>query len=157
MTWRKREIEAMKLAHDALGAYMAATDDDEDAKAHSLMAEAFFALKERLAQPEQEPAPWAELIDENQRLRAELKFNTTPPAARSEPVACTACEGDPKAGNIPCCICGATPPQRTWVGLTRDAVEELFWPWSKNTEYKIPLFEFRKLYSIFEAKLKENT
>ena len=45
--------------------------------------------------------------------------------------------------------------QRTWVGLTRDAVEELFWPWSKNTEYKIPLFEFRKLYSIFEAKLKE--
>ena len=40
------------------------------------------------------------------------------PAPEQEPVACTACEGDPKAGNIPCCICGATPPQRTWVGLT---------------------------------------
>jgi hypothetical protein len=46
--------EAMKLALEALGAYMAATDDDEDAKAYWLMDEAFFALKERLAQPEQE-------------------------------------------------------------------------------------------------------
>ena len=42
-----------------------------------------------------------------------------------------------------------------WVGLTRDQVEELFWPWSNNTEYKIPLFEFRQVYSIIEAKLKE--
>jgi len=29
-------------------------------------------------QPDQEPDFWA-LFDENQRLRAELKFNTTPP------------------------------------------------------------------------------
>ena len=46
--------ELLKLAHDAIGAYMAATDSEEDAKAHSLMAEAFFKIKEALAQPEQE-------------------------------------------------------------------------------------------------------
>jgi hypothetical protein len=45
--------------------------------------------------------------------------------------------------------------QRQWVGLTRDQVEELFWPWSKDTEYRIPLFEFRLVYSAIEAKLKE--
>jgi hypothetical protein len=27
-----------------------------------------------------------------------------------EPVACVACEGNPKWGNIPCAVCGATPP-----------------------------------------------
>jgi hypothetical protein len=46
--------EAMKLALDALGAYMEATDDDEDAKAHWLMDKAFFTLKERLENPMRE-------------------------------------------------------------------------------------------------------
>ena len=53
-----------------------------------------------------------------------------------------------------------TPPaaQRQWVGLTRDQVEELFWPWSNSTEYRIPLFEFRQVYSAIEAKLRsQNT
>lgn len=40
--------EALKLALKALGAYMSATDSEEDAKAHSLMAEAFFKIKEAL-------------------------------------------------------------------------------------------------------------
>jgi len=40
-------------------------------------------------------------------------------------------------------------------GLTRDEVEELFWPWHKTTDYKIPLFEFRHIYSMFEDQLKE--
>ena len=47
-----KEREALKLALEALGAYLCATDDDEDVKAHNLMAEAFFKLKEVLAQPE---------------------------------------------------------------------------------------------------------
>jgi hypothetical protein len=39
---------ALRLALDALGAYLSATDEEEDAHAHSLMAGAFFKLKEAL-------------------------------------------------------------------------------------------------------------
>ena len=49
-----KQTETLKLALEALGAYMSATDSEEDAKAHNLMAEAFFKIKEALAQPEQE-------------------------------------------------------------------------------------------------------
>ena len=51
MTPQERKI--MELALEALGAYMSATDSEEDAKAHNLMAEAFFKIKEALAEPEQ--------------------------------------------------------------------------------------------------------
>ena len=57
MKQRKNDMtkdEALKLALEALGAYLCATDDDEDVKAHNLMAEAFFKLKEVLAQPPEE-------------------------------------------------------------------------------------------------------
>jgi len=54
--------EAMKLALEALSAYMSATDSEEDEKAHSLMASAFFKLKEVLEEePKQEqgePVAW---------------------------------------------------------------------------------------------------
>jgi hypothetical protein len=39
---------ALKLALEALAAYLSATDEEEDAHAHSLMAGAFFKLKEAL-------------------------------------------------------------------------------------------------------------
>ena len=56
--------KALKLALEALGAYMSATDIEEDAKAHDLMAEAFFKIKEALAQPEQEP-DWYHGVDKH--------------------------------------------------------------------------------------------
>ena len=56
MTPQERKV--MELALEALGAYMSATDSEEDAKAHNLMAEAFFKIKEALAEPEQEPVAW---------------------------------------------------------------------------------------------------
>ena len=31
-------------------------------------------------------------------------------AETQEPMACVACEGNPKGENIPCAVCGATPP-----------------------------------------------
>jgi hypothetical protein len=46
--------EAMKLALEALGAYMSATDTEEDEKAHSLMADAFFKLKETIEEAEKQ-------------------------------------------------------------------------------------------------------
>ena len=51
--------ETLKQALEALGAYMEATDSEADAKAHSLMAAAFFKLKEAVAEAEkQEPVAW---------------------------------------------------------------------------------------------------
>jgi hypothetical protein len=56
-----------------------------------------------------------------------LQDVAAPPAqpAPVEPVACVACEGNPKWGNIPCAVCGTTSPaaQRQWVGLTDDEID----------------------------------
>jgi len=41
-------------------------------------------------------------------------------AAPVEPVACVACEGNPKWGNIPCEVCGTTPPAQPAVQEGRD-------------------------------------
>ena len=109
MTWRKREIEAMKLALEALEAY-------EMDSIYDIENPVITSLKEALAQPEQEP------------------------------VACTACEGDPKAGNIPCCICGATLPQRTWVGLTNKEIYEC--------EPKADWYDSVEFGKAIEAKLR---
>ena len=81
---------------------------------------AITALKEALAQPEQEP------------------------------VACTACEGNPKLGNIPCSVCNATPPaaQRTWVGLKDDEIKAMDAGLTSNSS-----FYAGALWA--EAKLKE--
>jgi hypothetical protein len=81
-------------------------------------------------QPNQEPAKdkldfW-DLFDETQRLRAELKFNTTPPTVQleQEPVAWYDKHGmvthDPFEGIRPLY---AAP--RPWVGLTNEEVTEL--------------------------------
>jgi hypothetical protein len=106
-------IEAMKQALEALGSYMEATDSEADAEAHSLMAAAFFKLKEAVAEAEkQEPVAWAdeiiehlqalynsEMITENDsgdaliRLDAAIcaveeaeQRHTTPPAAQRQPL-----------------------------------------------------------------------
>ena len=48
---------------------------------------------------------------------------------------------------------GAEPHK--WVGLTRDDVEQLFWSWEQDIEYRIPLFEYRVIAASIEAKLKD--
>ena len=87
--------EALKLALEALGAYMSATDSEEDAKAHSLMAEAFFKIKEALAQDEQSIVrmPTSADVAEAMQMQgfAYLQHHA---------------------------------PERTWVGLTWDDVPE---------------------------------
>ena len=47
--------KALRLALEALSAYLNATDSEQDVKAHELMAKTFFALKETLEQSEPEP------------------------------------------------------------------------------------------------------
>lgn len=105
-------IEAMKQALEALGAYMEATDSEADATAHSLMAAAFFKLKEAIAEAEkQEPVAWLGLepsdmpdgddpmYDHDFFLKGMAwadailrKKNTTPPAAQRQWVGLTEAE-----------------------------------------------------------------
>jgi hypothetical protein len=56
------------------------------------------AIKQALAAPVQpvKPSLWEQ-------------YHAAEPAP-VEPVACVACEGNPKWGNIPCAVCGTTPP-----------------------------------------------
>jgi len=89
-------IEAMKQALEALGSYMEATDSEADAEAHSLMAAAFFKLKEAVAEAEkQEPVAWlftdvegTEFFEEREDWEGKwTPLYTTPPAAERNKVA----------------------------------------------------------------------
>ena len=141
--------EALKLALEALGAYMSATDSEEDAKAHSLMAEAFFKIKEALAHPEQEPVAWEQFYPDI----GKPKFVAQP---EQEPVAWMN-DSTPSgifarhidgARNFGCTIpLYTTPPQRKWVGLTDDEI------------YKIAVTlegeHWKKIADAIQNKLKE--
>jgi hypothetical protein len=81
------------------------------------------ALTTPPAQPAQEPSSWVETVAVNlvreginkhkaRELSAHFHGLAQQPAAQPapvEPVACVACEGNPKWGNIPCAVCGTTP------------------------------------------------
>jgi hypothetical protein len=86
-------IEAMKQALEALGSYMEATDSEADAEAHSLMAAAFFKLKEAVAEAEkQEPYGYVSIGDDPffQKETPDIgrweTVYTTPPAAQRKPL-----------------------------------------------------------------------
>ena len=95
--------------------------------------EALVRADERaLAAPVQEPVAWGNFKEDGTLVglsqHPEDQANwvgrkplyTTLPAAQpaftvQEPVACVACEGNPKGENIPCAVCGATPPAAPYV------------------------------------------
>ena len=69
-----------------------------------------------------------------------------------EPVACVACEGNPKGENIPCVICGTTPSA---VGLTDEEVYSLA---NEHLHYQMEGYEVSGIYNLaraIEVKLKE--
>ena len=84
-------IEAMKQALEALENLQGLCSEESGFVEQVTIwtPEAIYALRTAIAEAEkQEPVKdrldfWA-LFDENQRLRAELKFNTTPPAAQRQ-------------------------------------------------------------------------
>jgi hypothetical protein len=90
-------ITAMKQALEALGSYMEATDSEADAKAHSLMAAAFFKLKEAVAEAEKQEPRCAVIVEVfgkdwrldymslpvgKHKLYTQEYVYTTPPAAQ---------------------------------------------------------------------------
>jgi hypothetical protein len=93
---------------------------------------AITAIKEALAQPEQEPVAWRVkvetklrngLVDVGYQVRSEKL------SKHDEPLY-------------------TTPPQRTWVGLTDKEIEQLHTAWVLGGG-------FRQLCNAIEAKLKE--
>jgi hypothetical protein len=186
-----------ELLKQALDALQYASDETKPKNLHGcdcLICKTILALRNRLAQPEtpevtpyvidcprcghccpqpnQEPAKdkldfWA-LFDETQRLRAELKFNTTPPTVQleQEPVAwmyvnldgeCEQIEYEAPPDDPSVTPLFTTPQQRQWVGLTDDEVQEIM---EKTVTNCSELDDFtgytaRMTWKNCEAKLRE--
>ena len=167
--------EALKLALEALEQTLK-TLDDENAKPGGAIADTIWysqhetlfdylaseitALREALAQPEQEPPPWWPAVENIlteyglQAIDFVADFKAALAQPEQEPVVCKHewfRTGAIKPRECRCIKCGAwntTPPQRTWVGLTDDA--EIFA--ISNTMPYANRFEFAR---AIEAKLKE--
>ena len=88
--------------------------------------EAITAIKEALAQPEQEPDYW---------LGFGLQAHTEKPFEGATPVY-------------------TTPPQRTWVGLTDEEIKA-FDTWHDNREEEVGWCNPSEIVAYIEAKLKE--
>ena len=122
--------EVLKLALEALEEawYHVGTFQPTE-KAIDLYDEARTAIKEALAQPEQEPVAWRWGVPKlkNNDFEWRYSLNKTRPDA------------------IPLYT---TPPQRTWVGLTEDEIKECF---QITSDQYLPA----QIYKRIEAKLKE--
>ena len=114
--------EALKLALEALTYIYTETTADED----ELIDQAITALKEALAQPEQEPMAWQWLGSAH--FRKKLPKNA-----------------DITAWNP----LYTTPPQRTWVGLTKQQQLDIF---AQSVAKKRSEYEH---YMAIEQALKE--
>jgi hypothetical protein len=123
--------DAMKLALDALETEVSIdwTNNDEFNASAEKMHEAITALKERLAQPEQEPVAWFTQarnfvpLDEFPKEEAKL-YGWNELYLR--------------------------PPQRTWVGLTDEDIGDAYVAWDDADGAS-----FADFARAIEAKLKE--
>ena len=120
-------IEAMKQALDALECANSPNGDYENEIA---------ALKERLAQPEQEPVAWAMDYDIESVLSG---FSTS--------LMGTAMRIESAFPKHRVKLLYTTPPQRTWVGLTDEELNQI----CNSLDY----YGDRGLVELIEAKLKE--
>ena len=113
-----KQIEALKLALEALQNPWKAGPDG--------VADAIIAIKEALAQPEQEPVTWRyKIVDVFGRPAWTLKTpKSDTRVLESQPLY-------------------TTPPQRTWVGLTEDEA------------FACQGRDYFETYKAIEAKLKE--
>jgi hypothetical protein len=134
--------EALKLALEALTNAYWPTDSDL-LPAHNIKecGEAITAIKEALAQPEQEPVAFINVEQRKLEWAKYMSWDT------------------PTVVNLPKIPLYTTPPpQRTWVGLKDKEIEEI-WKIAMFTDYGIgaelsnqPFVHYAK---AIEAKLKE--
>ena len=99
------------------------------------------ALKERLAQPEQEPVVWADYESKG---------------IHHKPVAWMDADGNVSDNNDHKCFpipLYTRPPQRTWVGLTDEEIAEVEDEYI--VDYRIPAGSAWNFAQAIEAKLKQ--
>jgi len=130
-------IEAMKLALFALDIVKIHYTQNRH------INEAIAALKERLAQPEQEPVAWAMDYDIESVLSG---FSTS--------LMGTAMRIESAFPKHRVKLLYTTPPQRTWVGLTDEEIKE-FDTWHDNREEEVGWCNPSEIVAYIEAKLKE--
>ena len=124
--------QALELALEALEDYVEEYGPHEK---DSGAAYAITAIKEALAQPEQEPVAYINI--EERKLEWAYKYMSW---------------DTPTVVNLPKIPLYTTPPQRTWVGLTDEDITELHY------EIKVRLmgtYKTEDIYRAIEAKLKE--
>ena len=137
--------EALKLALEALYPIAHNTTDDPRGQADK----AITAIKEALAQPEQEPVAWMDadgnVSDNNDHKCFPIPLYTSPP--QQEPVI------DQSAAIRIATVLGWTPP-RPWVGLTEEEIKA-FDTWHDNREEEVGWCNPSEIVAYIEAKLKE--
>ena len=112
--------------------------------------EMFYAQFHPMPPPPQEPVTWAGV---------DFDINTTPPQPAQEPVAWryrgNLHEFDPSDwATGPVTPLYTTPPQRPWVGLTKEAIAE-FGTWYDNREEETGWVPPSEIVAYIETKLKE--
>jgi hypothetical protein len=127
--------EALKLALEALECLK--RDFDAADVEWEIADQAITAIKEALAQPEQEPVAWMFQHEETGRMSYVSNDGLNNPT--------TFVEMNPRYALI--CFLYTTPPQRTWVGLSDVNAIEL-WQLARHD-----IVEFAR---VIEAKLKES-
>ena len=120
--------EALKLALEALGN----TWTEPKSEQYKIEKEAITAIKEALAQPEQEPLAWI----------------STGPARMIHWTSDKPAYGDDWVPLY------TAPPQRTWVGLTKEEIAE-FDTWHDTWEEEVGWCNPSAIVAYIEAKLKE--
>ena len=169
--------EALKLALEALEVANSCVDGYYIPKGKTHLPEielAITAIKEALAQPEQEPLGFMNAGHVHEMQQGRLPYGyvypkkesgtsvavyTTPPQREQEPVTIPDCgeagHADGACGNRECLPSfrrNTTPPQRTWVGLTEKDICEAA---VKSQEGISPRDDTLRFAIVIEAKLKE--
>ena len=131
--------EALKLALEALIGARAFLESDTPVEIWGVNDQAITAIKEALAQPEQEPIGW---LDSNDKLAEFMHKDLKAEHDKRD-------SSTPRYFQIPVYT---TPPQRTWVGLTDEEVAEVA---IKSQDGISPHDDTLRFARAIEAKLKE--
>ena len=135
--------EALKLALEALYALAAMNHTTQQMKSNAINA-----IKEALAQPEQEPVAikhmkeWVEYLKRKSDHGQHMQIPSEMSAGACWELAIELEQ-----------FINTTPPQRTWVGLSDAEIIDA-WHWG-GTDPHIEGAHFTVLYKYFETKLKD--
>ena len=121
--------EALKLALEALHGFIPYLPLNDEAQC-GRYDKALIAIKETLAQPEQEPVAWRTKVDHI--MFTSKRKDVLPLGGKLEPLY-------------------TTPPQRTWVGLTDEEWNAIYYKFAEHGA-SVSGWDFAK---AIEAKLKE--